>query len=154
MYIWFLYCMLRKSYDKKIHNMYCLFTGYFYDVVFNFARYSVPPKYDFLHLFAFYFDNLLVSTFMDTTQVRFTCSKTIIETLAKKVWNMFKVNNKNTRTTSLTSFWRFYCLLWTYFTPFTSVSINDFEQVMLAGYLHVFCIRKPFFFAWASIFLT
>ena len=43
--------------------MYCLFTGYFYDVVFNFARYSVPPKYDFLHLFAFYFVNLLVSTF-------------------------------------------------------------------------------------------
>ena len=27
----------------------------------------------------------------------------------KKVWNMFKVNNKNTRTTSLTSFWCFYC---------------------------------------------
>ena len=92
--------------------------------------------------------------FMDTTQVRFTCSKTIIETLAKKVWNMFKVNNKNTRTTSLTSFWRFYYLLWTYFTPFTSVSINDFEQVMLAGYLHVFCIRKPFFFCLSLNFLN
>ena len=31
---------------------------------------------------------------------------------------MFKVNNKDTRKTSLTSFWCLYCLLWTYFTPF------------------------------------
>ena len=37
---------------------------------------------------------------------------------------MFKVNYKNTRT----SFWRFYCSLWTYFTPFSSVSIVHFEQ--------------------------
>ena len=28
---------------------------------------------------------------------------------SKKVWNMFKVNNKITRTTSMTSFWCFYC---------------------------------------------
>ena len=27
----------------------------------------------------------------------------------KKVWNMFKVNNKNTRMTSVTLFWCFYC---------------------------------------------
>ena len=32
-----------------------------------------------------------------------TCSKPTIETL-KKIWNMFTVNNKNTSTTSLTSF--------------------------------------------------
>ena len=154
MYIWFLYCMLRKSYDKKIHNMYCLFTGYFYDVFLTLLVTQSRQNMTFytfsLSILTTYWSQL----FMDTTQVRFTCSKTIIETLAKKVWNMFKVNNKNTRTTSLASFWRFYCLLWTYFTPFTSVSINDFEQVMLAGYLHVFCIRKPFFIAWASIFLT
>ena len=42
---------------------------------------------------------------------------------------MFKVDNKNTRTTSLTSFWDFYCYLWTHFTRFSSVSIVDFEQV-------------------------
>ena len=41
----------------------------------------------------------------------------------KKAWNMFKANNKNTRTTSSTSFWCLYCKLWTYFT------IVDFEQV-------------------------
>ena len=35
---------------------------------------------------------------------------------------MFNVNNKNTGTTSATSFQ-------TYFTPFSSVSIVDFEQV-------------------------
>ena len=43
--------------------------------------------------------------------------------------NMFKVSNKNTITTSFTSFWCFFCLLWTYFTPFPSVSIVKFEQV-------------------------
>ena len=35
---------------------------------------------------------------------------------------MFKVNNKNTTTKSLTPFWYFYCKLWTYFT-FSSVFI-------------------------------
>ena len=34
----------------------------------------------------------------------------------------------------LTSFWCLYCWLWAYFTPFSSVSIVDFEQ-MLAGSL-------------------
>ena len=42
---------------------------------------------------------------------------------------MFKVNNKNTRTTSIKSFWCFSCYIWTYFTPFSNVSIVDFEQV-------------------------
>ena len=46
-----------------------------------------------------------------------TCSKSTIEIL-KKVWNMFKVYNKNSRTTSV----------W-WFTTFCSVSIVDFEQV-------------------------
>ena len=42
---------------------------------------------------------------------------------------LFKVNNKNTRKTPVTSFWCFYCQLWTYFTPFSGVSLADFEQV-------------------------
>ena len=42
---------------------------------------------------------------------------------------MFRVNNKDTRTTSLASFWCLCCLLWTYFTPCSSVSIVNFEQV-------------------------
>ena len=33
----------------------------------------------------------------------------------------------NTRTTSMLSVWWFYCYLWTYFTPFSSASIVDFE---------------------------
>ena len=41
-------------------------------------------------------------------QLTFTCSKLTIETL-KQVRNMFKVNNKDTRTTPLASFWCFYC---------------------------------------------
>ena len=42
---------------------------------------------------------------------------------------MFKVNNQNTRTTSMASFWSFYCYFWTYFPPFSNVSIDNFEQV-------------------------
>ena len=42
---------------------------------------------------------------------------------------MLEFNNKNTITTSLTSCWCFYCKLGTYFTPFSNVSIVDFEQV-------------------------
>ena len=50
---------------------------------------------------------------------------------------MFKVRNKNTRTTSvmssqntsLMSPWYFYCSLKTCFPHFPSVSIVDFEQV-------------------------
>ena len=39
---------------------------------------------------------------------------------------MFGVNNENTRTTSVTSFWCLYCWLWICFTPFSSVSIVCF----------------------------
>ena len=55
---------------------------------------------------------------------------------------MFKVNNTNTRTKWICSkltiktperlqalFWCLYCSLWTYFVPFSSVSIVNFEQV-------------------------
>ena len=45
------------------------------------------------------------------------------------VWNMFKVNDKDIRTTSMSSFWCLHYLLWTYFTPFTCVSTIEFEQV-------------------------
>ena len=61
-------------------------------------------------------------------QQKLTCSKATIETL-EKVWNMFKVNNKDTRTTSMTSF--------------SSVSIVKFEQVNVcweikfASFLHI-----------------
>ena len=41
---------------------------------------------------------------------------------------MFTVNNKNARTTSMTSFWCFH-QLGACFTSFSSVSIVDFEQV-------------------------
>ena len=46
------------------------------------------------------------------------------------MWNMFKVNNKNTRTTPIASSRRLYCYLWTYFTPCFSVSIVNSEHVI------------------------
>ena len=40
---------------------------------------------------------------------------------------MFKIDNKNTRTTSMMSFWCFHDKFWTYFTPFSTVSIVAFD---------------------------
>ena len=45
------------------------------------------------------------------------------------MWNKFKVNNKVTRTTPLASFCCLYGWLWTYFTPSSTVSIANFEEV-------------------------
>ena len=47
----------------------------------------------------------------------------------KKVWYLFKFNDNITRKTP---FWCFYCWFWTYFTPFSSVSIVDSEQVNIS----------------------
>ena len=57
----------------------------------------------------------------------------------RKVWNMFKVNNKDTKTTSVMSLKCFYCQLWTYITPLSIVSIAKFEQVNVnwVGIIHV-----------------
>ena len=41
---------------------------------------------------------VLQGKFLRASQLTFTCSKSIIQTL-EKVWNMFKISNKNTRTT-------------------------------------------------------
>ena len=41
-----------------------------------------------------------------------------------------QINNKDTRTTSITSFWCLYCKLWTYFTPCSCVSIVNFAHVI------------------------
>ena len=43
------------------------------------------------------------------TQLTFTCLNSTTETLEKGVKYVLKVNNKNTRMTSLTSFWCIYC---------------------------------------------
>ena len=55
------------------------------------------------------------------SQPAFTFSKLAIETLEQDV----------TRTTPLTSFWFLYCYFWTYFKSSSSVSIVNFEHVIL-----------------------
>ena len=64
-----------------------------------------------------------------STQSEITCSNLTIEPLEHMVWNMFKVNNKDIKTTPMASFWCLYCKLWTYFTPCSSVSMVNFEHV-------------------------
>ena len=56
---------------------------------------------------------------------------------------MFKVNNKNTRKTSMMSFWCFYCYPVTYFIAFSSVSIVEFED---HDWLHPFEFAEAFRF--------
>ena len=52
-----------------------------------------------------------------------------------KLWNLFKFNNKDTRTKS---FWCLHCQLWTYFTHFSGVSNFDFEQVNAGWQKHLY----------------
>ena len=65
---------------------------------------------------------------------------------------MFKIDNKNTRTTSMMSFWCFHYKLWTYLTPFSTVSIVvfDFDASWVwfedkLGKRLILCITKDFF---------
>ena len=50
---------------------------------------------------------------------------------------MFKVNNKDSITTSMTSFCCLYCWLWTCFIPFPSISIVEFEHISLLGCAYI-----------------
>ena len=53
----------------------------------------------------------------------FTCSTSKIEAL-EKVWNMFKVKNTGTRTTTLMPSYYLYFYLWTYFKTFSRAFLN------------------------------
>ena len=55
------------------------------------------------------------------------CVQSTVKT--SEVWNLFKVYNKDTRTTSVTSFWCLYSEPWTDFIHCYEVSIVDFEQI-------------------------
>ena len=46
--------------------------------------------------------------------------------------------------TSISSFWCLYCLLWTYFTPFSSASIVDFEQVNVCFVVNLSDVAIPY----------
>ena len=59
------------------------------------------------------------------TQQVFTCSIKTIKTLEKKLWNIFKFNNKDTRTTSWTSLYVFFI---------------NFALVLLLLTLNFFCL--------------
>ena len=60
----------------------------------------------------------------------FTCLKLTMETPRKIC---LKWTNKDTRTTSMTSFWCLYCWLWTDFTHYSGVSIAVLKMEMLVS---------------------
>ena len=49
----------------------------------------------------------------------------------QEVGNVFKANNKNNRSKSVTPIWCLYCQRCIYFTPFFSVSIDNCEHVFV-----------------------
>ena len=76
-----------------------------------------------------------------------TCYKsntpTCIDLILPNELYLFKVSNRNfnkrceicsklTIKTPMTSFWCYYCWLWTYIIPFSIVSIVDFERVNIS----------------------
>ena len=79
-------------------------------------------------------NNLKCSEILVLVELQRTCNNH--ESHILPVGNyMFKVNNKNTRArcvicSKLTiKTWCLYCKLWTYFTPVSSVSVGNFEQI-------------------------
>ena len=52
---------------------------------------------------------------------------------------MSNVDNKDNRATSVALFW---CLYWTYFTAFSSVSINKFKQVDVCWLFHLNLLHR------------
>ena len=52
---------------------------------------------------------------------------------------MFKINNKDTRTTSQMSFWCLYCQLWTYLTPFLVFLLLTLNMQLPAGLILELC---------------
>ena len=74
----------------------------------------------------------------------------LLETFPASI-NLFRVSNKNTRVTSVASFWCFYCELWTYFTPlFSSDSIVDFEQVNVGWFVTHFKLMFQWWRNWST----
>ena len=78
----------------------------------------------------------------NNTQLTFICSKSTIQTI-KKMWNIFKVNNKNTRATTMNDVVLMFSLK-TYFIPFSIVSIVVFKQVSVSWVM----FAKFFFTLW------
>ena len=90
--------------------------------------------------------NIRTTTFRNTKKCLLLSQHLLVQSQQWKrhnnMWNLFKVNNKDIRTTSLTSFWRLYSDLWTDFTYCSGVSFIDFEQVKV-GYS---CLLEVFYF--------
>ena len=62
---------------------------------------------------------------------------------SRKMWNMFKVNNKGNKKTSLMSCWCLCYYLWTYFKPSFRIYYFsvDIEQIMFVGSFLLLCIK-------------
>ena len=69
----------------------------------------------------------------------------LISATQQTITNAFKVYNKDTRTKPMKSFRCLYCKLWTYFTPFSSVFIVDFEHVFVCWDRNIHILKIIFY---------
>ena len=67
------------------------------------------------------------------------------------VWDMLRVDDEDTTTMSMTSFWCLFCLLWTCFALLSDVSVFGFGHVGISWtlfgvntYFHIFYSSSDF----------
>ena len=94
----------------------------------------------FKHTYIFFYHSTsFLLNFRSWTQLTFTFSKSTIETL-KKMWNMFKVNNKNAKMTSMTyPFHAFEAMLW-----ISSLKIYQFSAFFIFPLSLTLFSRSPY----------
>ena len=145
---------------------FCKFTGQYRDLIWllNFLLQYCRSPYSTTNTFSLFFYYYIFVYFLWFTLLQlvwFFTDKNFNRCLFSvswqwnhwsRVWDMFEVSNKDTRTMPA-SFWCLYCWLWACFPSCFGVSVVDFEQV-IAGWCRVYiyvlvCMTKNSF----SLFL-
>ena len=114
--IYTVYSVLSFVNKNKENGWLCITQKAYIKCHFSFLRASLSRlRVEVVKIYKFSFCWLI--WYLRTDPTKFICSKSTIET-PEKVWCMFKINNKDTKTTSVISLW-----------PFSIVSTIHFDQV-------------------------
>ena len=98
--------------------------------------YIIPKsvKNNIWWVISMYFSILII---LGQNKIMFSFRKTAqplwLNKILSKHNDVYDYHNINTIMTALTLFWCFYYILWIYFTPVSSVSFVDFEQVNVSS---------------------
>ena len=117
------------SYKKWHHNEKCIWQQCQY-------WYIIPKsvKNNIWWVISMYFSILII---LGQNKIMFSFRNTAqplwLNKILSKHNDVYDYHNINTIMTALTLFWCFYYILWIYFTPVSSVSFVDFEQVNVSS---------------------